>query len=37
VILGDDEVAARNVTLKPLRGDAEQRMLGVDAAIDQMR
>jgi histidyl-tRNA synthetase len=37
VILGDDEVAARNVTLKPLRGDAEQRLLGVDAAIDQMR
>jgi histidyl-tRNA synthetase len=37
VILGDDEVAAKQVTLKPLRGAGEQKSLAVDAAIDQMR
>jgi histidyl-tRNA synthetase len=37
VILGDDEVAARKVTLKPLRGEGEQQALPIDAAIDQMR
>jgi histidyl-tRNA synthetase len=37
VILGDDEVAAKKVTLKPLRGAGEQESLPIDAAIDQMR
>jgi histidyl-tRNA synthetase len=37
VILGDDEVAAKKVTLKPLRGAGGQESLPIDAAIDQMR
>ena len=37
VIVGDDEVAAKRVTLKPLRGAGEQKSLPVGAAIDQMR
>jgi histidyl-tRNA synthetase len=37
IILGDDEVAAKKITLKPLRGAGEQESLPLDAAIDQMR
>jgi histidyl-tRNA synthetase len=37
IIVGDDEVAAKKVTLKPLRGAGGQESLPIDAAIDQMR
>ena len=37
VILGDDEVSARKVTVKPLRGEGEQRTLSVPEAIEQIR
>jgi len=37
IIVGDDEVASKKVTLKPLRGDGGQKSLPIDAAIDQMR
>ena len=37
VILGDDEVSARKVTVKPLRGEGEQRTLTVPEAIEQIR
>ena len=33
VIIGDDEVAARTVTLKPLRGGGEQKTLAPDEAL----
>jgi histidyl-tRNA synthetase len=36
VIIGDDEVAARKVTLKPLRGEGEQRTLAPGEALDQI-
>jgi histidyl-tRNA synthetase len=37
IIVGDDEVAAKKVTLKPLRGAGDQKSLPIDAAIAQMR
>ena len=37
VILGDDEVSAQKVTVKPLRGEGEQRTLTVPEAIEQIR
>jgi histidyl-tRNA synthetase len=37
VILGDDEVAARKVTVKPLRGEGEQRTVALPEAIEQIR
>jgi histidyl-tRNA synthetase len=37
VILGEDEASARKVTVKPLRGEGEQRMLTVPEAIEQIR
>jgi len=37
MILGDDEVSARRVTVKPLRGEGEQRTLSVPEAIEQIR
>ena len=37
MILGDDEVSARKVTVKPLRGEGEQRTLTVPEAIEQIR
>ena len=37
VILGDSEVAARKVTVKPLRDGGEQKTLSVDDAIEQLR
>jgi histidyl-tRNA synthetase len=37
VILGDDEVSARKVTVKPLRGEGEQRTVSVPEAIEQIR
>jgi histidyl-tRNA synthetase len=35
-ILGDDEVSARKVTLKPLRGGGEQRTIGLGDALAQI-
>jgi histidyl-tRNA synthetase len=37
VIVGDDEAAAGKVTLKPLRGGGEQRMLDVGEALLQLK
>jgi histidyl-tRNA synthetase len=37
VILGDDEVQAGKVTVKPLRAGGEQRTLSVNEAIEQIR
>ncbi len=37
VILGDDEAAARKVTVKPLRGEGEQRTVALPEAIEQIR
>jgi histidyl-tRNA synthetase len=37
VILGDDEVSARTVTVKPLRGKGEQRTVTLSEAIEQIR
>jgi histidyl-tRNA synthetase len=37
VILGDDEVSARKVTVKPLRGEGEQRTFTLPEAIAQIR
>ena len=37
VILGDDEVSARKVTVKPLRGEGEQRTVTLPEAIEQIR
>ena len=37
VILGDDEVAAARVTVKPLRAEGAQRTLPLNEAIEQMR
>ncbi len=37
VILGDDEVSARKVTVKPLRGEGEQRTCTLPEAIEQIR
>ncbi len=37
VILGEEEVAADRVTLKPLRGAGEQRTLALNEAIEQIR
>ena len=36
VIIGDDEVAAQRVTLKPLRGGGEQRTLAADEALGEV-
>ena len=35
-IVGDDEVSAQKVTLKPLRGGGEQRTLGLGEALAQI-
>ena len=37
VIIGDDEVAAQQVTLKPLRGTAEQTRVEVTLAIEYLK
>jgi histidyl-tRNA synthetase len=37
VIIGDDEAAAQQLTLKPLRAPAEQMKLAVEPAIDRVR
>jgi histidyl-tRNA synthetase len=37
VIIGDDEAAAQQLTLKPLRAAAEQVKLALEAAIDRVR
>ena len=37
LIIGDDERAADSVTVRPLRGDGEQRLVTRDALIDWMR
>jgi histidyl-tRNA synthetase len=36
VIIGDDEVAAQRITLKPLRGGGEQRTLAPDEALGEV-
>jgi histidyl-tRNA synthetase len=36
IILGDEEVAASRVALKPLRGDGEQALLVLDEAIERL-
>jgi histidyl-tRNA synthetase len=36
IILGDDEVAAGKITLKPLRGGGEQSLLTPDEAISRL-
>jgi histidyl-tRNA synthetase len=37
LIVGDDEVSARKVTVKPLRGEGEQRTVTLPEAIEQIR
>jgi len=37
VIIGDDEAAARQVTLKPLRGTAEQTRVELALAIEFLK
>lgn len=37
LILGEEELAAGTVGVKPLRGDGEQRTLAVDALIEELR
>ena len=36
VIIGDDEAAAGEVTVKPLRGEGEQRRLALAEAVKQL-
>jgi histidyl-tRNA synthetase len=37
IILGDDEIAARKLTLKPLRGDGDQQLLTPEEALARLR
>ncbi|MGC3961752.1 MAG: histidine--tRNA ligase [Rhodocyclaceae bacterium] len=36
VVIGEDEVAAQSVSLKPLRGEGEQERIAVDALADEL-